>query len=1071
MPDTAIFDHYEVLTRDDGSLFELGRGAMGITYKAFDTSLRIPVALKVINATYLNSEVARQRFVREARSAAQLRHRNVASVFHLGTEGDTWFYAMEFIDGDTLDAVIKRQGVLSPAIALTITGQVARALNAAAQHGLVHRDIKPANLMLVKEDDELVAKVIDFGLAKAAVPVDGEDAATLSMGGFVGTPHFASPEQLEEKEIDTRSDIYSLGVTLWYMLAGQAPFAGSMAQVMSQHLTKPPPFEKLDKLPPTVAEVLRKMLAKDPADRYQTPADLRKAVEVALENLGNAGKAPEIGTASASSSVSAGSTIPVPAAESLEDFATLLEDSGHPGLASFETNSTIANRYRVARSCGETNAGKVFRAYDTERKTEVRLIVLHPEALTDTLALASLEREVERLLPVKHPNLLGVLGFETVDRGSFLVLEWTEGFSLLDLLKARRELDADEALRLLGQAAEGADHALELSLCGLEFGLHQIQIHFPGEIEKEKLLRTPLKSWPEFSVKLYPLGATREFAAGQTWAGAQTMVASCGETGEAPTGDVRPQYVQSLAAVTYELLGGTLSPVALRGGGGANLRYTPLSTLSEEGNEVLHRALDCGRSYPSVREFSSALSKLDGLQIHRHESKAPLSVAPAARTTTPAAPAPRPAPPAVTTAVPPVSRPPIPQAPAYTPPKPKGAPVVLIAGIAAAVLMVAAAAFYFHQAKSHSTASSGDSSTLAPAIDNPSTGGSTSSTQPIADNPPVATPIPATPIPVATPIPATPIPATPIPGPSRQDLLKAAVTAAQDLEEKGDWPRSLAAWMSIARDYQDFPVGRNHLETMLNHLRDRPAPISFEEFQSMRGSITEAAQMGILSAMLLIGDNLRVPEPKTAAHWYSVAADKGDTIGLVQYGLMLRKGDGVDKPDPETAFSLFQKAADSGDPNGKLELGECYLHGIGIIADEKHGVDLIREVAQTGNTRAMGELGFCYSHGLGLERDYHAAFQWFSKASEKGNFDATANLAVLYMNGWGVESNAKKAVELIKTGAEAGHATCMQLYASALEAGRGVPKNVLLATSWYRKAAKAGNKTAVDWCNSNAVPY
>jgi serine/threonine protein kinase len=108
MPETAIFDHYEVLTRDDGSLFELGRGAMGITYKAFDTSLRIPVALKVINSTYLNSEVARQRFVREARSAAKLRHRNVATVFHLGTEGDTWFYAMEFIDGETLDSLISR---------------------------------------------------------------------------------------------------------------------------------------------------------------------------------------------------------------------------------------------------------------------------------------------------------------------------------------------------------------------------------------------------------------------------------------------------------------------------------------------------------------------------------------------------------------------------------------------------------------------------------------------------------------------------------------------------------------------------------------------------------------------------------------------------------------------------------------------------------------------------------------------------------------------------------------------------------------------------------------------------
>ena len=264
MLETAIFDHYEVLTRDDGSLFELGRGGMGITYKAFDTSLRMPVALKVINANYLKSEVARQRFVREARSAARLRNRHVASVFHLAMKGDTWFYAMEFIDGETLGALIKRHGPLRPALALAITAQVARALNEAAHHGLVHRDIKPDNLMLVEDDDELIAKVIDFGLAKASIASDADGAASVSVGGFVGTAHFASPEQWEEREIDTRSDIYSLGVTLWYMLTGRPPFLGSMPQVMRQHLSKTPPFERLEGLPAPVVDLLRKMLAKDP---------------------------------------------------------------------------------------------------------------------------------------------------------------------------------------------------------------------------------------------------------------------------------------------------------------------------------------------------------------------------------------------------------------------------------------------------------------------------------------------------------------------------------------------------------------------------------------------------------------------------------------------------------------------------------------------------------------------------------------------------------------------------------------------------------------------------------------
>src|SRR2546430_14976237 len=140
MPERISFDHYQTLTREDGSPIELGRGAMGITYKAFDTNLRVNVALKVINPKLLESSVAQQRFLREARAAAQLRHPNVASVFHLGTSGNAFYYAMEFVDGETLESFIRREGPVSPVMALRITLQVTRALAAATKHHLVHRD-------------------------------------------------------------------------------------------------------------------------------------------------------------------------------------------------------------------------------------------------------------------------------------------------------------------------------------------------------------------------------------------------------------------------------------------------------------------------------------------------------------------------------------------------------------------------------------------------------------------------------------------------------------------------------------------------------------------------------------------------------------------------------------------------------------------------------------------------------------------------------------------------------------------------------------------------------------------
>ena len=278
------FGHYEVLETSDGSPLELGRGAMGITYKALDTTLQRCVALKVINPDNLTGEVARQRFLREARAAAQLKHPNVASIFHLGEDGGTHFYAMEFIDGETLESVVHRLGPLPCGFALDITAQVAAALEAAHAEHLVHRDIKPANLMIIQDaHGKTTVKVIDFGLAKTAAH-SGPHDATITMGGFLGTPHFASPEQLEEKEADIRSDIYSLGATLWYMLTGRTLFSGSLVRVMIGQISEAPPIDHLA-APPEITGLLHSMLAKDPARRPQTPGELLAQIHQATQTV------------------------------------------------------------------------------------------------------------------------------------------------------------------------------------------------------------------------------------------------------------------------------------------------------------------------------------------------------------------------------------------------------------------------------------------------------------------------------------------------------------------------------------------------------------------------------------------------------------------------------------------------------------------------------------------------------------------------------------------------------------------------------------------------------------------
>ena len=298
MIDRETFQHYKVLRHPDGSLWELGRGAMGVTFKATDTSLHRTVALKVIRAESLHNERVRQRFVREARAAAGLNHPNVARVFHLGESAQNYFYAMEFIDGETLEACVRRRGPLPSRLALGIALQVANALRAAAKEGLIHRDIKPSNIMLLREEevpgqaaDDIHVKVIDFGLAKAVRDRDGaaESAAhaTITVAGFVGTPHYASPEQLDEKELDARADFYSLGVTLWYMLTGQPPFGGSVVQIMSQHLSRTPPYDAVRDSTGSVVPLLRRLLEKDPARRPQDAHELRREIAEALARCGD----------------------------------------------------------------------------------------------------------------------------------------------------------------------------------------------------------------------------------------------------------------------------------------------------------------------------------------------------------------------------------------------------------------------------------------------------------------------------------------------------------------------------------------------------------------------------------------------------------------------------------------------------------------------------------------------------------------------------------------------------------------------------------------------------------------
>src|SRR5271165_5107569 len=279
------FEHYELITGEDGKPVELGGGAMGVTYKAFDVDLRYPVTLKVISERYLGDESARLRFLREARAAASVRHPNVASVFHLGRTGSSYFYAMEFVEGETLEHLIRRSGRVEVNLALEITTQVAAGLAAVHEQNLVHRDIKPSNIMVrLKDDGTLTAKIIDLGLAKS-LNEPGAQTAISTPGVFAGTPEFASPEQFAGVPVDIRSDLYSLGITLWEMVTGKTPFRGTPGEVMYQHQHTPLPLEELERVPQPLVVLLETLLEKDPGRRFQNPGELLKAIPKIIERI------------------------------------------------------------------------------------------------------------------------------------------------------------------------------------------------------------------------------------------------------------------------------------------------------------------------------------------------------------------------------------------------------------------------------------------------------------------------------------------------------------------------------------------------------------------------------------------------------------------------------------------------------------------------------------------------------------------------------------------------------------------------------------------------------------------
>jgi eukaryotic-like serine/threonine-protein kinase len=251
----------------------LASGGMGEVWKATDELLGRPVAVKLLKEQFVSDESFRMRFRAEARFAASLQHSGIAQVYDYGEQDDLAYLVMELVPGETLSRILNVEGRLSPDTTLDIVGQAARALHVAHSTGIIHRDIKPANLMVTADG---VVKITDFGIARAS---DG--LALTRTGEVMGTPQYLSPEQAEGKPATPASDVYSLGAVAYECLVGRRPFVAESAVATAlAHLREPVP-DLPATVPPALAAVVRRALAKDPAERYADGAAFAAAVREA----------------------------------------------------------------------------------------------------------------------------------------------------------------------------------------------------------------------------------------------------------------------------------------------------------------------------------------------------------------------------------------------------------------------------------------------------------------------------------------------------------------------------------------------------------------------------------------------------------------------------------------------------------------------------------------------------------------------------------------------------------------------------------------------------------------------
>src|SRR5437762_1123114 len=592
------FGNFEVMNDPEGRPVLLGKGTFGRTYQARHCFLDTIVALKIITERYVADATVRQRFLTEARAVAKLSHPHIARLYDFGEMDGVLHYAMEYCGGGSLADYVANKGPLPLRQTIEIAQQISGALKCAHTAGFIHRDLKPSNIMLTTPDGPPFAKLIDFGLVQPSVPGATRsfaDDQSADGARFLGTPLFASPEQLREEPMDVRTDLFSLGMTLWFLTEGRAPEGGSSAEIAASRLNRESYAARLPAtLPLPFREVLGRLLEKDRKNRFATAAEMFTALNACAAALGFR-RARDY-------------TDPAAAIE-WEDTETPdkepLDSTKVEPTEIEEVNAPLTSQFNIVTRINEDFTGLNYVGEAIGAKGAVSILhVLHPMLLEDESALKSFRLHIAQLMRVDVAEIMRPKAIKRYADYTAVISDKPGGTDLLSLLRTEGTVRLIDAAPLLEKIADACDQLCAAGLPGAQLAPGRIFVESANDgLSKAQVRLCPRYLAVSEAPELARMNEPEDVSSTMT-------TDMLGDPGRADN------MGEHFASLLYRVVAGRNCPVAasLAGQG-----YVAVPGLSEQSNRILSMVIarqvedsSCGKVLREILNAEGSVPRVPG---------------------------------------------------------------------------------------------------------------------------------------------------------------------------------------------------------------------------------------------------------------------------------------------------------------------------------------------------------------------------------------------------------------------------------------------------------------------------